>query len=130
MADAPVLARDNTQLPPIGGLDVSPKSEMVIYLEKSDPVARRCAQLGDGLAAKVRGQVGDVSIERSPDGGTVWGATLLMAKEPPLAPKMTCDARSFRVANDIFDVSMSPDEMSWPTCGWGLPKGDRVGLAC
>jgi hypothetical protein len=55
------------------------------------------------LAAKVHGEVGDVSINRAPDGGTVWSATLLMAKEPPMAPRMTCDARTFTIANDTFE---------------------------
>ncbi len=115
---------------PAFGLTVSPKTEQIRSIENRDAVARRCAQVGDELAGKVHGEVGDVRISQAPDGGTVWSATLLMAKEPPIAPRMTCDVRTFTIANDSFDVSTPAAKMHWPYCGWGLSEGDRVGVSC
>lgn len=118
------------QTPPPFGLTVAPKSAEVRALERSDPVARRCAELGDGLAAKVRAEIGAVTVGKAPDGGTVWSATLLMEREPPLAPRITCDSRTFTIANDTFDVSTPPEKMAWPYCGWGLSKEERLGVKC
>lgn len=115
---------------PAFGTTVAPKSAQIRALEGRDPVARRCAQLGDGLAAKVRGEVGDVSIRNDPAIGAVWSATLLIAREPPVAPRMTCNARTFTIANDTFDASTPPDKIPWPYCGWGLSKEERVGVRC
>lgn len=112
------------------GTTVTSKDASILSREKSDPVAARCARLADGFAAKVKAEVGDVSIRQAPDGSTLWTATLLMAREPPIAPRMTCDARSFIIGNDTFDVSKSAEEMPWPYCGWGLAKEDRVGVRC
>lgn len=112
------------------GMTVTPKSARILSQEKNDPVAARCAHIADGFAAKVKAQVGDVSIHQAPDGSTVWTATLLMGREPPIAPRMTCDARSFTIGHDTFDVSKSAEQMPWPYCGWGLAKEDRVGVRC
>lgn len=112
------------------GIAVAPKSARIRALEAADAVARRCAWMGDALAAKVRGEIGDVSIRNDPGVGAVWSATLLMSREPPIAPKITCNARTFIIANDAFDVSTPPEKIPWPYCGWGLSKEARVGLRC
>lgn len=123
-------APTDLKVPAPPGMTVSPKSDEVLSVEKTNPVARRCAQLGDALATKVRGEVGDVQIRKGSDGGTTWSAILLLAKHPPNAAKMSCDARSFTIANDTFGVAIPQDEIPWPYCGWGLSKEERVGVVC
>jgi hypothetical protein len=97
---------------PMFGIVPAPKAAEVLAVERDDPVAHRCAGLGDGMARKMRGEVSDVIIQKGPRGETVWSATLVMAREPPLIPKMVCDATTFRIANDTFPVSTPPDQMA------------------
>lgn len=69
LLQAGAVAAQQVPTIPQYGTTVTRKDASILSQEKNDPVAARYAHVADGFAAKVKAEVGDVSIRPAPDGG-------------------------------------------------------------